>query len=124
MAKEETVISTDLTKKLLFGHLPNQRVTNEALEAASFLLRQFIVEARNRASVEAAFDPSNEGDEDEDGNISQSGKKRDMIAHTAEKSQSQSLLDDEKESATTRSTKKIKPNHILRISAELLMDFA
>ena len=55
MANEETVISTDLTKKLLFGHLPNQKVTNEALEAASFLLRQFIVEARNRASVEVSY---------------------------------------------------------------------
>ena len=55
MSNEETVISTDLTKKLLFGHLPNQKVTNEALEAASFLLRQFIVEARNRASVEVSY---------------------------------------------------------------------
>jgi hypothetical protein len=47
-----TVISTSLMKKLLLGNQPDQKVSNEALEAASFLLRQFIVEARNRASVE------------------------------------------------------------------------
>ncbi len=56
MSSEKTTgISTALTKKLLFADQPDQKISNEALEAASFLLCQFIAEARSRASIEVSF---------------------------------------------------------------------
>lgn len=105
-----TVISTSLMKKLLLGNQPDQKVSNEALEAASFLLRQFIVEARNRASVEAEFDTT----DNDDLSIS-SRKKRIAIP---------SLSDSQSDKEQEENVKRIKSRHILNISPELLMDFA
>jgi hypothetical protein len=53
---DDTSINTALMKQLLLvGRNSDQKITNEALEAASFLLREFILEARNRASVEVSI---------------------------------------------------------------------
>ena len=41
-----------LVKKLVLLKCPEQRITNEAVEAAGELLCQFIMEARQRASIE------------------------------------------------------------------------
>lgn len=41
-----------LIKKLVLLKNPDQRITNEATEAAGELLRQFVLEARHRASIE------------------------------------------------------------------------
>ena len=49
---DKTEIDPALMRKLMFPDNPNQRITNEALETAGFLLRQFIIEARDRACVE------------------------------------------------------------------------
>lgn len=48
----ECKIPKSLTKQLMLKNQPGQKITNEALDAVSFLLRQFIIEARNRSSIE------------------------------------------------------------------------
>jgi len=52
---EGSAINEALMKQLLLQGNPNQKITNEAIEAASFLLMQFVVEARNRAAVEVSL---------------------------------------------------------------------
>jgi|AntRauTorckE5430_2_1112549.scaffolds.fasta_scaffold00276_6 hypothetical protein len=51
---ENAEISEALMRQLLLEENPTQKITSEAIEAAGFLLRQFVVEARNRASVEVS----------------------------------------------------------------------
>jgi ribosomal protein L16/L10AE len=55
MSSHTSRISSALMKKLLLIENENQKITNEALEAARFLLTQFILEARNRASIEVSL---------------------------------------------------------------------
>ncbi len=55
MFDSDYAIDPSLVKKLLFPDKPKIRMTNEALEAASFLLKRFITEARYRASVEVCM---------------------------------------------------------------------
>mmetsp|Transcript_12210 Transcript_12210/g.22893 ORF Transcript_12210/g.22893 Transcript_12210/m.22893 type:complete len:118 (-) Transcript_12210:161-514(-) len=103
-----TSISTALMKQLLLAGNSDQKITNEALEAASFLLREFILEARNRASIEAEFDT--EGDDEE-------------VEKSASDMDSTSGMDKMRRRRAS-STKMIQPKHILRIACELMMDFS
>merc|ERR1740124_2102022 len=55
---KRTAIATSLTKKMILPQQQNTtkknpRITNEAIELTSELLRLFVVEARNRAAIEA-----------------------------------------------------------------------
>jgi hypothetical protein len=52
---EGSAINEALMRQLLLQENPSQKITNEAIEAASFLLMQFVVEARNRAEVEVSL---------------------------------------------------------------------
>jgi hypothetical protein len=52
MSNNENLLEPSLTRKLLLQHHPNQRITNDAVNAANELLRLFIIEARHRAAVE------------------------------------------------------------------------
>jgi vacuolar-type H+-ATPase subunit H len=88
-----------LTKKLLLQKQPKQRISNEAIVTANELLRLFVVEARQRASIEA---------ECEDEAVLDNGD---------------SLSDDDEHGSETR-TVKIRADHITKIAAELLMDFS
>ena len=45
-------ISLSLTKKLLTLKNEDRKIQNEAVEAATFILQQFVAEALNRASIE------------------------------------------------------------------------
>ena len=45
-------MDSNLTKKLLQLKNPEQRYTNDAIDSANELIRLFIVEARQRASIE------------------------------------------------------------------------
>lgn len=52
---EGSAINEALIRQLLLQENPSQKITNEAIEAASFLVMQFVVEARNRAAVEVSL---------------------------------------------------------------------
>lgn len=54
---DSNVIPLTLVKKLLLHENENQKITNDAVEAASFLIQQFILEALNRSSVEVSSLP-------------------------------------------------------------------
>lgn len=47
-----TILEPTLTKKLLLHRQPKQRISSEAVLMANELLRLFIVEARQRATIE------------------------------------------------------------------------
>jgi hypothetical protein len=52
---EATTMEPALTKKLLLQKQPKQRISNEAIVTANELLRLFVVEARQRASIEVSI---------------------------------------------------------------------
>ncbi|CAB9522093.1 expressed unknown protein [Seminavis robusta] len=84
---QETALDPTLVKKLVMKEFDGRRmISKEASLAAGELLRLFILEARNRASIEAECDTECETSND--------GK----------------VL--------------IRPDHIAKIAAELLMDFS
>jgi len=47
-------INPSLTRKLILNKHPKQRISQEAVQLTAELLRLFILEARNRASVEVS----------------------------------------------------------------------
>ena len=54
MSQDEAILEPGLVRKLLLRHHPDQRYGNDAIVAATELLRLFIVEARQRASIEVS----------------------------------------------------------------------
>jgi hypothetical protein len=50
-----TTMEPALTKKLLLQKQPKQRISNDAIVTANELLRLFVVEARQRASIEVSI---------------------------------------------------------------------
>ena len=89
----ETRIEPALVKKLLFPRDPKVRIQPEALEAASYLLEQFIIAARERASIDAQFDAENDDIvDDDDDNYSNrndsSGKRQETSKSSAKRKRS------------------------------------
>eukprot|EP00979_Chaetoceros_neogracilis_P014296 scaffold4552_cov262-Chaetoceros_neogracile.AAC.6 len=107
---ENAEISEALMRQLLLEENPTQKITSEAIEAAGFLLRQFVVEARNRASVEAEFDTGTR-------NHTRKRQRTRVIGM----SNSPSSDDENEESEGIRP---IRSKHVLKIACELLMDFS
>lgn len=125
----DTEIDPSLVKKLLFTDNPKIRITNEALEAAGFLLKRFISEMRYRASIEAELDTDNDGSidgkkyaagDDEDDDDSRDGTK----SRKKRKLSSNSTRNDNDDDDDDDDPIVIRAKHVLKISAEMLMDFA
>lgn len=51
----KATITDSLARKLVLIRHPKQKISNEAIQLTAELLRVFILEARNRASVEVSF---------------------------------------------------------------------
>lgn len=137
---KEIGIGLELTRKLLlFEHsqtitsnsTPPPRITHEALQAASFLLERFISEARQRALLEAEFDHEKHGyfktssttqtkNETKDDETS----KRLKFSHD---SQTCEIMKDTSSSSSffleSNSIVEIQQEHVLKIAAEMLLDF-
>lgn len=140
-------LDPSLTRKLLFSNksnrtnnnsttsAANQRIAQDALQAAGELIRQFIIETRHRASIEAEFE--NEMRNSSSNNSSSMNRKDD------DESNNDNDSDDFIESSASRKRKRgeqtgvhqgnnseedeasfIQPKHILKVSAEILMDFS
>lgn len=143
-------LDPSLTRKLLFAKqsnrtnnddyssssTSNQRIAQDALQAAGELIRQFIIETRHRASIEAEFenemrhssssnrkDSTNRQDDNEsnDGNDSD-----DFIESTASKKRKRGEKTGVHHGDTSEEDEGnfIQPKHILKVSAEILMDFS
>jgi len=143
-----------LTRKLVLLKNPDQRITNEATEAVGELLRQFVLEARHRASIEAEFESGTIGkkqrtNSDDDSFSSINYRNADgqnrcnesppikIYGRNKRNLPSEKITsDDEEDEATGKKKRKtIRTNepiqkclitevHILKIAAELLMDFS
>jgi len=131
-----------LIKKLVLLKNPDQRITNEATEAVGELLRQFVLEARHRASIEADFESSivekkQRTDSDDDSfssinhhNVDGQNRCNDSAPikvygrKKRNRPSANRTSDDEEEDTARKKRKIIRPEHILKIAAELLMDFS
>ena len=103
-------IEPSLVRKLLTRRHPNQRFSNDAVVAATELMRKFIVEARERAAMEAEC----EADTDADfGGRSFMSQDDDDVFGSGTGGNA----------AKNAEHVKIKPEHIVRVSAEMLLDF-
>lgn len=105
-------LEPSLVRKLLMRRHPSQRFSNDAVVAATELIRKFIVETRERAAMEAECEAdtdagrsfmSQDNDEDDDDDVFGSG-----IDGNA---------------ANNEEHVKIKSEHIVRVSAEMLLDY-
>ena len=90
-----------LVKKLILrkGDRPPKRITNEAVTAASELLRLFVHEAKRRAGIEAECEKEGGAEQRSDG-----------------------IEANDKDGGDDRVL--IRADHITKVAAELLMDFA
>lgn len=94
-----------LTKKLLAarGDAPKQRITNEAVLVTGELLRLFVKEARHRAAIEAECEKE--------------GTTVSVMDRSASSGSSSSQNNN-------KGKIPIRPDHITKIAAEMLMDFS
>ena len=93
-------LAPSLARKLILRHHPDQRISSDGLIAATELLRLFVREAINRASVEAECEAAaEEPSEDDDFSIKSSkNASADVVTITGD--------------------------HIVKVAADLLMDFS
>lgn len=113
---EPPAFSTGLVRQLVFFHSinavavaptrkANLRMTNEAALTAAELLRLFVVETRNRASILAECEEEMLG--------------ASPIPRTAQMDDTQTNLTNEREHNRVA----IKSNHVTQVAAEIIMDF-
>uniref|UniRef100_A0A7S0FKF7 Centromere protein X n=1 Tax=Minutocellus polymorphus TaxID=265543 RepID=A0A7S0FKF7_9STRA len=105
-------LEPSLVRMLLTRRHPDQRFSNDAILAATELIRKFMLEARERAAMEAECEadtdahcggPSVMSQDDDDDDVFGSGTgggARNVDSITS-----------------------IKPEHIARVAAEMLLDF-
>jgi hypothetical protein len=103
-----SIVEPSLAKKLLLLNNPKQKIANEAAQMAAELLRLFIIEARQRAAIEAecesegaAMDRSSSDDE------------ADALGGDADS-----------QGGGANNVVSIRADHITKVAAELLMDFS
>mmetsp|Transcript_10877 Transcript_10877/g.16787 ORF Transcript_10877/g.16787 Transcript_10877/m.16787 type:complete len:123 (-) Transcript_10877:773-1141(-) len=122
MNHQPATFDTALTKKLILHHQPKERINADAVATANELLRLFVVEARQRAAVEAECE--NEGAEHPAKFSSlfpsPRNKENEGLASTS-KNGGGTILNDE---TTANSVVPIRADHITKIAAGLLMDFS
>ena len=109
MSNNKESIETSLTRKLLLRHHPTLRISNDVIVSATGLLRIFIVEARHRASVEAECEaeaslPTAAEEEEFDAEECSSG-------HNTGKRKRQNIVE-------------IRGEHIVKVAADMLLDFS
>ena len=150
MKEALTEIDPSLIRKLLFMEDTNQietkttktaktttKITQDALQAIGELIRQFIIETRYRASIEAEFEYEMNNNSnrmmttkrqkirkrkmnDDDNNNGDNNNKNDNNKNDNNKNDN----DDEKSHDNNDNICYIQPKHLLKVSAEILMDFS
>mmetsp|Transcript_22261 Transcript_22261/g.46809 ORF Transcript_22261/g.46809 Transcript_22261/m.46809 type:complete len:118 (+) Transcript_22261:41-394(+) len=100
-------IPSPLTQQCLHLHHPDQKFSKEAVDLTSELLRLFVLEARRRAAIEAECE-AGIADYDIEGNSNPPS-----AGHDTEQS-------GQKDNRVVL----IRPDHIAKIAAELLMDLS
>mmetsp|Transcript_3636 Transcript_3636/g.5424 ORF Transcript_3636/g.5424 Transcript_3636/m.5424 type:complete len:129 (+) Transcript_3636:146-532(+) len=93
-------LDASLARKLILRHHPDQRISSDGLITATELLRLFVREAINRASVEAECEAAAEEPSEDD----------DFSIKSSENASSDSVT--------------ITGDHIIKVAADLLMDFS
>jgi hypothetical protein len=128
IATATPTIPPSLTKQCLQLHHPDQRYANDGtIELSSAFIRYFVIEARRRAAIEAEC----EAEANDDGNDYEQVQQQQQQQAQQPLASQQSEEDDFMEegmttTATTRRnmTIEIRPDHIAKIAAELLLDLS
>mmetsp|Transcript_29371 Transcript_29371/g.87069 ORF Transcript_29371/g.87069 Transcript_29371/m.87069 type:complete len:107 (-) Transcript_29371:7798-8118(-) len=106
------MIEPSLAKKLISRQHPNQRVSSEAADVASELIRLFVVEARNRAAIQAECEYEGE----------QSLGESEGSAAASDTWTQESTA--KKRVRTIRGYAPIRANHVAKVATDLLLDFS
>lgn len=105
-------LEPSLVRKLLMRRHPKQRFSNDAVVAATELMRKFIVETRGRAAMEAECEADTDADFGGRSFMSQDDEDEDDVFGSGKGG-----------TAADAEHVKIKPEHIVRVSAEMLLDY-
>ena len=108
-------LEPSLVRKLLMRRHPNQRFSNDAVVAATELIRKFIVETRERAAMEAECEADTDADLGGRSFMSQDDEGEDNDNVFGSRTGGTAANNEEHV--------KIKPEHIVRVSAEMLLDY-
>mmetsp|Transcript_28611 Transcript_28611/g.63610 ORF Transcript_28611/g.63610 Transcript_28611/m.63610 type:complete len:130 (-) Transcript_28611:180-569(-) len=129
MLPSDQTLEPGLVRKLLLRRHPDQRYGNDTIVAATELLRLFIVEARQRAAIEAECEAETKDVGKDGASLSQMS----MPSLPPSESSDDDIMEDgggrsgrKKRNAYSAdcATTSIRPDHIARVAAELLMDFS
>mmetsp|Transcript_21022 Transcript_21022/g.29677 ORF Transcript_21022/g.29677 Transcript_21022/m.29677 type:complete len:125 (-) Transcript_21022:341-715(-) len=110
---------TGLTKQLILHHQPKERIHADAVLTANELLRLFVVEARQRAAVEAECE--NEG-VDNTANTNTTPLPTDL--NNDDDDDEGRVLTPKPTATEGTQAVSIRADHITKIAAGLLMDFS
>jgi hypothetical protein len=135
IATATPTIPPSLTKQCLQLHHPDQRYANDGtIELSSAFIRYFVIEARRRAAIEAEC----EAEVNDDGNDYEQVQQQQQQAQQPPASQQseednyfmeEGMMMTTTTTTTTTTTRKnmtieIRPDHIAKIAAELLLDLS
>lgn len=108
-------LEPSLVRKLLMRRHPNQRFSNDAVVAATELIRKFIVETRERAAMEAECEADTDADLGGRSFMSQDDEGEDNDDVFGSRTGGTAANNEEHV--------KIRAEHIVRVSAEMLLDY-
>jgi hypothetical protein len=117
-------IPTRLTKQCLLLHHPDQRYANDGtIELSSAFIRYFVIEARRRAAIESEC----EAEVNDDVNDYDHLQQQKLQPPASQQSEEDNFM--EEGMMTTATTRRktnieIRPDHIAKIAAELLLDLS
>ena len=118
-------IPTSLTKQCLLLHHPDQRYANDGtIELSSAFIRYFVIEARRRAAIESECEAEANDDVNDYDHLQQ---QKQLQPPASQQSEEDNFM--EEGMMTTATTRRktnieIRPDHIAKIAAELLLDLS
>ena len=132
IATATPTIPPSLTKQCLQLHHPDQRYANDGtIELSSAFIRYFVIEARRRAAIEAECEAeANDGDVNDYEQVQQQQQQQQQAQQPLASQQSEEDDFIEEGMTTTMTTTRrnmtieIRPDHIAKIAAELLLDLS
>ena len=131
IATATPTIPPSLTKQCLQLHHPDQRYANDGtIELSSAFIRYFVIEARRRAAIEAECEAeANDGDVNDYEQVQQQQQQQQQAQQPLASQQSEEDDFMEEGMTTTATTRRnmtieIRPDHIAKIAAELLLDLS
>lgn len=121
-------IPPSLIKQCLQLHHPDQRYANDGtIELSSAFIRYFVIEARRRAAIEAECEAEANDDVNDYEHLQQQHQQQPQPLASQPQHSEDDFMEEGMSSTTTSRRKRnieIRPDHIAKIAAELLLDLS